>query len=117
MYYYPGMHGWALALMIIGSVIFWGLLIIAAIALIRYTKRGQVDSASHTANTAANSGPTIRSRRHRRGRVHKASPSPQQQFDEPPQRLEQEYANTCAVSRARIGHRTFVVCSHQVCDQ
>ena len=42
------MHGWAWALMIIGNVIFWGLLIIAAIALIRYTKRGQVDSASHT---------------------------------------------------------------------
>jgi putative membrane protein len=51
MYYYPGMHGWAWALMIIGNVIFWGLLIIAAIALIRYTKRGQVDSASHTAST------------------------------------------------------------------
>ena len=51
MYYYPGMHGWAWALMIIGNVIFWGLLIIAAIALIRHTKRGQVNSASHTAST------------------------------------------------------------------
>jgi putative membrane protein len=52
MYYYgPGMNGWALSLMIIGNVIFWGLLIIAAIALIRYTKRGQLDSASPTAST------------------------------------------------------------------
>jgi putative membrane protein len=52
MYYYgPGMNGWALSLMIIGNVIFWGLLIIAAIALIRHTKRGQVDSASPTAST------------------------------------------------------------------
>jgi putative membrane protein len=52
MYYYgPGMNGWALTLMIVGNVIFWGLLIIAAIAFIRYTKRGQVDSASHTAPT------------------------------------------------------------------
>jgi putative membrane protein len=53
MYYYgPGMNGWALTLMIVGNVIFWGLLlIIAAIALIRYTKRGQVDSGSLTAST------------------------------------------------------------------
>ena len=75
MYYYgPGMHGLALTLMIIGNVVFWGLLIVAAIALIRYTKRGQVDSSlQHRVNTAANSGPTIRSRGHRRGRIHQAS--------------------------------------------
>jgi putative membrane protein len=47
MYYYgPGMNGWALTLLIIGNVVFWGLLIVAAIALIRYTKRGQVDSST-----------------------------------------------------------------------
>lgn len=33
------------------QVIFWGLLIIAAIALIRYTKRGQAGSHSHAAPT------------------------------------------------------------------
>jgi putative membrane protein len=51
MYYYPGMHGWASALMIFSSVVFWGLLIVAAFALIRYTKRGPVDSAFHAAPT------------------------------------------------------------------
>ena len=51
MYYYgSGMNGWALTLMIIGNVVFWGLLIVAAVALIRYTKRGQVDSSSPTAS-------------------------------------------------------------------
>jgi putative membrane protein len=50
-YYGPGMNGVALTLMIIGNVVFWGLLIVAAIALIRYTKRGQVDSSSPTAST------------------------------------------------------------------
>jgi putative membrane protein len=51
MYYYPGMHGWALALMIFGSLVFWGVLIVAAIALIRYTKRGEAGSHSHAAPT------------------------------------------------------------------
>ena len=52
MYYYgPGRHGLALTLMIIGNVVLWGLLIVAAIALIRYTKRGQVDSSLHTGST------------------------------------------------------------------
>jgi putative membrane protein len=52
MYYYgSGMNGWALTLMIIGNVVFWGLLIFAAIALFRYTKRGQVDLSSPTAST------------------------------------------------------------------
>jgi hypothetical protein len=51
MYYFPGMHGWALALMIFGSLVFWGVLIVAAIALIRYTKRGEAGSHSYTAPT------------------------------------------------------------------
>ena len=51
MYYSPGMHGWALALMIFGSLVFWGVLIVAAIALIRYTKRGEAGSHSYTAPT------------------------------------------------------------------
>jgi putative membrane protein len=47
MYYFgPGMNGWALTLLIIGNVVFWGLLVVAAVALIRYTKRGQVDSST-----------------------------------------------------------------------
>jgi putative membrane protein len=45
------MHGWALALMIFGSLVFWGVLIVAAIALIRYTKRGEAGSYSYAAPT------------------------------------------------------------------
>ena len=71
----------------------------------------------HRVNTAADSGPTIRSRGQRRGRIHQASASPQQQFDEPPQRLDQENANGCAVSRARWTPPLRVVCSHQICGQ
>ena len=51
MYYGPGMNGWVMALIIVGNVVFWGLLVFAAIALIRYTKRGQVASSSHPAST------------------------------------------------------------------
>lgn len=51
MYYGPGMNGWVMALTIVGNVVFWGLLVFAAIALIRYTKRGQVASSSHPAST------------------------------------------------------------------
>ena len=51
MYYGPGMNGWVMALIIVGNVVFWGLLSFAAIALIRYTKRGQVASSSHPAST------------------------------------------------------------------
>ena len=34
MYYGPGMNGWVMALIIVGNVVFWGLLVVAAIALI-----------------------------------------------------------------------------------
>jgi putative membrane protein len=50
-YYGPGMNGWVMALIIVGNVIFWGFLVLAAITLIRYAKRGRVASSSHPAST------------------------------------------------------------------
>jgi putative membrane protein len=51
MYYGPGMNGWVSALIIVGNVVFWGLLIIATIDLIRYTKRGQIGLSFQTVST------------------------------------------------------------------
>ena len=45
MYYGPGMGGWGIALMI-GNIIFWGLLVVAAVALIRRTGFGHSHSSS-----------------------------------------------------------------------
>ena len=41
MYYGPGMGSWGIALMIVGNVIFWGLLVVAAVAVVRRTGLGQ----------------------------------------------------------------------------
>ena len=41
MYYGPGMGGWGMALMILRNVIFWGLLVLAAVAVARYARRDQ----------------------------------------------------------------------------
>jgi putative membrane protein len=46
MYYGPGMGGWGIALMIVGNVIFWGLLIVGAVAVICYTGLGHVRSST-----------------------------------------------------------------------
>ena len=46
MYYGPGMGGWGIALMILGNVVFWGLLIVGVVAVIRYTGLGQARSSS-----------------------------------------------------------------------
>jgi putative membrane protein len=46
MYYGPGMGGWGIAFMIVGNVIFWGLLTVAAVAVIRYTGLGQRGSST-----------------------------------------------------------------------
>ena len=39
-WYGHGMGGWGLALMLIGNVLFWAVIIIGVIALIRYLARG-----------------------------------------------------------------------------
>ena len=39
MYYYgPGMGGWGMALMIVGNLVFWGLLIFGAVLVARYIR-------------------------------------------------------------------------------
>lgn len=39
-WYGPGMSGWGYALMTIGTVPFWALIILAAVALVRYLRAG-----------------------------------------------------------------------------
>jgi putative membrane protein len=51
-WYGHGMGGWGLALMLIGNVLFWAVIIIGVIALIRYLARGD------RAATAAGPCPT-----------------------------------------------------------
>jgi putative membrane protein len=53
MWYGNGMGGWGLALMMIGNVLFWAVIILGVIALIRYLTRG--DMAART--TAARPTP------------------------------------------------------------
>jgi len=45
MYWGPGMGGWGMALMIIGNLVFWGLLITVAVLLARYIRLGQTTSS------------------------------------------------------------------------
>lgn len=46
MYWGPGMGGWGMALMIIGNLVFWGLLITVAVLLARYIRLGPTTSSS-----------------------------------------------------------------------
>jgi len=39
MYYGPGMGGWMMALMIIGDVIFWSVLVLGAVVVVRFIRR------------------------------------------------------------------------------
>ena len=48
MYYGPGMGGWGDRLDDPGNVVFWGLLILGAVAVIRYTGLGRARSSSTT---------------------------------------------------------------------
>jgi putative membrane protein len=45
MYWGPGMGGWGMALMIIGNLVFWGLLITVVVLLARYIRLGQTTSS------------------------------------------------------------------------
>jgi putative membrane protein len=45
MYWGPGIAGWGTALMIIGNLVFWGLLITVAVLLARYIRLGQTTSS------------------------------------------------------------------------
>lgn len=39
MYYGPGMGGWMMALMIIGNVMFWTMLVLGAVVVVRFIRR------------------------------------------------------------------------------
>jgi putative membrane protein len=40
MYYGPGIGGWGMTFMIIGNLLFWGLLIFVAVLVARYVRQG-----------------------------------------------------------------------------
>jgi putative membrane protein len=44
MYYGPGIGGWGMALMIVGNLIFWGLLITVAVLVARYIRLDRITS-------------------------------------------------------------------------
>jgi putative membrane protein len=44
MYYGPGIGGWGMAFMIIGNLLFWGLLIFVAVLVVRYVREGRIAS-------------------------------------------------------------------------
>jgi putative membrane protein len=46
MYYGPGIGGFGMALMIVGNLLFWGLLITVAVLLARYLRLGRIASSS-----------------------------------------------------------------------
>jgi putative membrane protein len=49
MMYYGDMNGWGFALMGISAVVFWGLVIVGIVLLVRYLGRsGQPPTATHT---------------------------------------------------------------------
>ena len=51
MYYGNGMGGWGMALMIVSSLLFWGLVIAGIVALVRYTGRGAQPGVPATSGT------------------------------------------------------------------
>jgi putative membrane protein len=50
-YFGPGMGGWAMGWMIVSNVVFLGLLVVGAVLLVRYPRRGQVGVSSTPAAT------------------------------------------------------------------
>lgn len=68
MYYGPGMGGWGIAMMIIGNIILWGLLTVAAVAVVRYTGLGQPRSSS-TSSPAEVSPQKLLAQRFARGEI------------------------------------------------
>jgi len=42
MYYGPGIGGWNMTFMIIGNLLFWGLLIFVAVLVARYVREGKI---------------------------------------------------------------------------
>ena len=45
MYYGPGFGGWGMTFMIIGNLLFWGLLIFVAVLVTRYVRQGHMSSS------------------------------------------------------------------------
>ena len=45
MYYGPGFGGWGMTFMIIGNLLFWGLLIFVAVLVARYVRQGHMSSS------------------------------------------------------------------------
>ena len=48
MYFGPGMGGWAMALMMLGNVIFWAVLILGAVVVARSWRSGSRGAPDHT---------------------------------------------------------------------
>jgi putative membrane protein len=78
MYWYGdhGMSGWGWALMTIGMIVFWGVLIAAGVALFRYLahsgpqpNQGVPGSATSVRPPAASSPETILAERYARGEI------------------------------------------------
>ncbi len=45
MYYGPGLGSWGMTFMIIGNLLFWGLLIFVAVLVTRYVREGHMGSS------------------------------------------------------------------------
>ena len=69
MYYGPGMSGWGMTFMIIGNLVFWGLLIFGAILVARYVWPGQT-AASSSSSPAELSPQQIAAQRFARGEIN-----------------------------------------------
>jgi hypothetical protein len=63
MYDGPGMSGWGMTFMIIGSLVLWGLLIFCAVLVARYVWPGQRAFHHPLSFRPVDSGATVRPRR------------------------------------------------------
>ena len=67
MFYGNGMNGWAMLLMTVSSLLFWGLIVAGIVALVRYT--GRSTSAGAAAATQAGTPQQILAERFARGEI------------------------------------------------
>jgi putative membrane protein len=53
MYYYgPGMGSWMLVLMVLSNLVFWGLVAVGAVALVRFNRRARIKGSAGPVVTA-----------------------------------------------------------------
>ena len=69
MYYGPGTSGWMMALMIFGNVVFWTVLVLAAVMVVRLIRRDSPGDSGSAAGSAVMAPQQLLAERFARGEI------------------------------------------------